>query len=346
LVQMVQGSGGDGMYRNWTSLIKPSRVEFLGGEDPKRKATLIIEPLERGFGTTIGHALRRVLMSSLQGSAISAVEIEGASHETVAIPGVVEDVTTILLNLKGVIVHKKNGEPQTLRLTSEQECLVTAGAITGGEGVKILNPDHPIATINKSGRLSMQLTVTTGKGYVPASAMLESVGANAIPLDCSYNPVKNVTCHVSNARIGQQTDYDKLVLDIETNGVISPEESVELAAMILREQLGVFINFVEQLPVQEPVEDKPDWFPGLFVKIADLEFSVRSSKALMETGAVYVGDLVQMDPKILLKIPNFGRKSLDEVSAVLTGMGLELGLSLEGWPPEDVERRSRIIDFK
>ncbi|MBF0185890.1 MAG: DNA-directed RNA polymerase subunit alpha [Magnetococcales bacterium] len=331
------------MYRNWTSLIKPSRVEFIGGEDPKRKATVIIEPLERGFGTTIGHALRRVLISSLEGSAISAVEIEGVSHEATSISGVQEDVADILLNLKGVVIRQASNEPQIISLMSDQVGVVTAGAITGGNGIQIMNPDHPIATINAGGRLSMVMTVTTGKGYVPAVPDTQSA-SHAIPLDCSFNPVKSVSCHVSNARIGQQTDYDKLALEIETNGVLSPEEAVELAAKILREQLGVFVNFVEELPVQEPVADNSEWFPGLFVKIDDLEFSVRASKVLRETGAVYVGDLVQMDPKSLLKMPNFGRKSLDEVNAVLTGMGLELGLKLERWPPEDIERRSRMID--
>ncbi|MBF0461432.1 MAG: DNA-directed RNA polymerase subunit alpha [Magnetococcales bacterium] len=335
------------MYRNWTALIKPSRVDFVGGGESRHKATVVVEPLERGFGTTLGNALRRVLISSLQGAAISSVKIDGVSHEVVTVPGVVEDVTGIILNLKGVIIRTDSSEPQTMTLTAKKSGVVTAGDIDCGQGVQILNQDHPIATITKGGKLEMVMTVTTGKGYVPAMSVPDgqSVDIADIPVDCSYGPVKYASYQVSNARIGQQTDYDKLVFDIETNGVISPEGALEAAARILQDQLSVFVNFADAAVIEEHVAPAvPKWNPYLFRKLDEIDFSVRPANSLKDDGIVYIGDLVQKSASDLLKIPRLGRKSLNEINEVLNGMELTLGMQLEGWPPDDVEEIARRLD--
>ncbi|MBF0584308.1 MAG: DNA-directed RNA polymerase subunit alpha [Magnetococcales bacterium] len=330
------------MYRNWTSLIKPQRVEFVDGEDPQRRATVIVEPLERGFGTTLGNALRRVLISSMQGAAISSVTIKGAVDAFSAIPGIVESVTDIVLNLKGVIVRTETADVQTICLVSERRGVVTAGDIESVPGITILNPDHPIATVGRGGRLEMLMKVTTGKGYVPAGF----VSDNTISIDCSYSPVKYVSYQVSNARIGQQTDYDRLVLEIETNGLISPRDAVDVAARILREQLGVFVNFDDAAVVEkQEVVAAPRWHPSLFERLDEMELSVRSSKAIKNAGIVYIGDLVQKSAKDLLKLPNFGRNSLKEIDEVLADMGLSLGMELNGWPPDDVKSMAKRMVF-
>ncbi len=329
------------MYRNWTALVKPKRVDFVGGGDPRYKATMVVEPLERGFGTTIGNALRRVLISSLPGAAISSVTIGGAVDSVSAIPGIVETVTDIVLNLKGVIIRTEGNDTQTISLVSEREGVVTAGDIEPTPGIKILNPDHPIATVGRGGRLDILMTVTTGKGYVPAAVMSNG----GIPIDCSYSPVKYASYQVSNARIGQKTDYDKLVFDIETNGVISPADAMNAAARILQDQLGVFVNFDEAAFVEEQkVVATPRWNPDLFEKLGDMELTVRSSKVIRNSGIVYVGDLVQKTAKDLLKLPNFGRSSLNEINEVLEGMGLSLDMTLEGWPPADIEVMAKRMD--
>ncbi|MBF0140578.1 MAG: DNA-directed RNA polymerase subunit alpha [Magnetococcales bacterium] len=330
------------MYRNWTALIKPSKVELVESRDARSRAAMIIEPLERGFGTTLGNALRRVLISSLQGSAISSVRVEGFSQEIVAVPGVAEDLTEIVLNLKGVVVRTESCEPQTLSLVSDRVGVVTAESIVCSRGIQILNPDHYIATVNRGGRLDMAMTVTTGRGYVPAV----SVDDGGIPIDCSYSPVKYAAYHVSNARIGQQTDYDKLVFDIETNGVVSPEEAMNIAARILRDQLDVFINFDPAAFVKEQeVAATPKWNPALFYRLDEMGLTIRSANGLRGAGVIYVGDLVQKAEKDLLKIPNFGRKSLGEINDTLAGMDLSLGMQLDGWPPEDVEAMARRMDL-
>lgn len=330
------------MYRNWTALIKPSKVDFVGGGDSRHKATMVVEPLERGFGTTLGNALRRVLISSLQGAAISSVKIAGVSHGAAAVSGVVEDVTGIILNLKGVVVHSDSSEPQTMTLIAEQAGVVTAGNIDHGPEIKILNQDHPIATVGKGGRLEMLMTVTTGKGYVPAGPET----SDGIPIDCSYSPVKYASYQVSNARIGQQTDYDKLAFDLETNGVISPEDAMEMAARILCDQLGVFVNFdVAAFVEEQEIATTPRWDPNLFQRLDEMGMSVRSCNCFKNMGVVYVGDLVQKTAKELIKHPNFGRKSLTETDEVLAGMNLSLGMQLEGWPPDDVEAIAKRMEF-
>ena len=335
------------MFRNWTALIKPSKVDFVGGGDFLYKATMVVEPLERGFGTTLGNALRRVLISSLQGAAISSVKIDGVSHGVAAVPGVVGDVTDLILNLKSVIIRSDSSEPRTVTLMSKKAGVVTAGEIVCGQGVEVLNSNHPIATISKGGRLNMVMTVTTGKGYVPATFVPDDhlVGVEDIPIDCSYSPVKSASYQVSNARIGQQTDYDKLVFDIETNGVVSPEDALDAAAKILRDQLGVFVNF-DDIPIPEGLTDNvaPKWAPSLFHRLDEMALSVRSSRALENNGIVYIGDLVQKNVKDLLKLPNFGRNSLNEIKDVLESMALSLDMPLEGWPPDGIEAMAKRLD--
>ena len=333
------------MYRNWTELIKPRKVELVEKGDTRLKATLVAEPLERGFGTTLGNALRRVLLSSLQGAAVSSIQIEGVLHEFSSVPGVLEDVTDIILNLKGLAIRVKSGSlTKEIRLLAESEGIVTAGMIDCCHDVEILNPGHHIATLNKSGKLDIRMQITTGKGYVPAVQKPEDEASTIgeMFLDCSYNPVKRVAYKVENARVGQQTDYDKLIVDIETNGLISPEDALAFAAKILQDQLSLFINF-DDVPMGEPLEDlsHPKWNPNLFRKVDELELSVRSANCMKNDEIVFIGDLVQKTEAEMLKTPNFGRKSLNEIKEVLDEMELTLGMVLEGWPPENIEELSK-----
>ncbi|OSM02473.1 DNA-directed RNA polymerase subunit alpha [Magnetofaba australis] len=333
------------MYRNWTELIKPRSIELSGEENEiQRKAVLVAEPLERGFGNTLGNAMRRILLSSLQGAAITSVRIEGVLHEFSSVPGVLEDVTDIILNLKGLAIKMEAQGPKELTLKAEGEGSVTAAAIEQIAGVEILNPDLHIATLNKSGKLDITMTVNTGKGYVRArqSKEDEQVNIGDIPVDASFNPVKNVSYRVENARVGQQTDYDKLIMNIETNGVVSPEDALALAAKIMQDQLNPFINF-DDIPVQEIMEEDkgPQWNPNLFRKVDELELSVRSANCLKNDDIVFIGDLVQKTEAEMLKTPNFGRKSLNEIKEVLEEMGLSLGMSLDAWPPTNIEELSK-----
>ena len=334
------------MYRNWTELIKPRKVELVEkGGDSRLKASLVAEPLERGFGTTLGNALRRVLLSSLQGAAVSSIQIEGVLHEFSSIPGVLEDVTNIILNLKGLAIRIKGSvTTKTIHLVVEKEGIVTAGMIDCGHDVEILNPDYHIATLNKSGKLNITMNVTTGKGYVPAVQKPEDEASTIgeMFLDCSYNPVKRVAYKVENARVGQQTDYDKLIMEIETNGLVTPEDALALAAKILQDQLSLFINF-DDVPMGEPLEDasRPKWNYNLFRKVDELELSVRSANCLKNDEIVYIGDLVQKTEAEMLKTPNFGRKSLNEIKEVLDEMELTLGMVLDGWPPENLDELSK-----
>lgn len=334
------------MYRNWTDLIKPRTIELVGKGDLQRKATLVAEPLERGFGTTLGNALRRVLLSSLQGAAVTAVRIEGILHEFSSIPGVREDVTDIILNIKELAIRAEGEGEKTITLTAEGEGEVKASAIQCGHDVEILNPDHHIATLNKSGKLDITMMVSTGKGYVRAAqSNEESATIGDIPIDASFSPIKRVSYRVENARVGQQTDHDKLIMDIESNGVISPEDGLALAAKILQDQLNPFINF-DDIPIPEPssADTGPQWNPNLFRKVDELELSVRSANCLKNDDIVFIGDLVQKTEAEMLKTPNFGRKSLNEIKEVLEEMDLGLGMKLENWPPENLDDLSKQFD--
>ena len=313
---------------------------------PGFKATMVVEPLERGFGTTLGNALRRILLSSLQGGAVNAIKIDGVLHEFSSIPGVREDVTEIILNIKGLALKVESETPQRIYLNATGPCVVTAGQITTNQSVEIMNPEAVICTLDAGASINIEMMVSTGKGYVVASQNRpEDCPIGLIPIDSVYSPVKSVVYKVVNARVGQQTDYDKLYLTVETNGVVSPEDAVALAARIMQEQLKSFINFEE--PEEATIEDKIAELPfnkNLLLKVDELELSVRSANCLKNDNIIYIGDLVQKTESEMLRTPNFGRKSLNEIKELLAEMDLHLGMQVEGWPPEDLEVLSATVD--
>lgn len=319
--------------KNWRDLIRPRTLEIEERTDTYGK--FVCEPLERGFGITLGNSLRRILLSSLQGAAITAVKIEGALHEFQTLPDVVEDVTDIILNLKEVLVRMHDSKPRVLRLDKEGEGKVLAKDIALVEGVEILNPDHPIATLSRGGKLHMELHVGMGRGYVPAERnKLPSMPVGTIPIDSLFSPIRKVNYVVTNARVGQQTDYDKLTLEVWTNGAVKPDDAVAFAAKILKEQLTIFINFEEQPePVEAPVNEEQEKLnENLWRTVDELELSVRSANCLQNANIKYIGELVQKTEAEMLKTKNFGRKSLKEIKEILAEMGLSLGMKLENWP--------------
>ena len=332
--------------RNWRSLIKPERLDVDPGVDPSRTATLVAEPLERGFGQTLGNALRRILLSSLQGAAVTAVKIEGVLHEFSSLQGVQEDVTDIVLNIKRLAIRIPGEGTKRLTLEATGPGEVTAGQIQVTGDIEIANPDLLICTLDDGAKLSMELIVATGKGYVPASEnRTEDQEIGVIPVDAIYSPVRRVAYVVQPTRVGQRTDYDKLVLTVETDGTVSPDDSVALAARILQDQLQLFINFDEprENKVIEPEDDLP-FNRNLLRKVDELELSVRSANCLKNDNIVYIGDLVQKSEQEMLRTPNFGRKSLNEIKEVLASMGLGLGMTVTGWPPENVEDLARKVE--
>jgi DNA-directed RNA polymerase subunit alpha len=323
---------------NWKELIKPSKVALNAGADARKAASFTIEPLERGFGHTLGNALRRILLSSLQGAAITSIKIEGVVHEFTTLPGVMEDVTEIILNLKALAVRSHAAEAKTVTLHKKGAGVVTAGDIQTSHDIEIIDPNHVIATLNAQGELKMELTIGIGKGYSPAAdRKVENREPGSILIDAIYSPVRRVSFKVSDARVGQVTDYDKLTMDIETNGVVSPEDSLAFAARIMQDQLSVFINFEDIAEEQAGRGEIIDINPHLLMKVDELELSVRSANCLKNENIVYIGDLVQKSESEMLKTPNFGRKSLNEIKDVLGQMGLGLGMRLENWPPENIE---------
>ncbi len=333
------------IQKNWQDLIKPSNLS-VDTHVPGFKATMVVEPLERGFGTTLGNALRRILLSSLQGGAVNAIKIDGVLHEFSSIPGVREDVTEIILNIKGLALKVDSDVPQRIYLNATGPMVVTASQITTNQSVEIMNPEAVICTLDAGASINIEMMVSTGKGYVVASQNRpEDCPIGLIPIDSIYSPVKSVVYKVVNARVGQQTDYDKLYLTVETNGVVSPEDAVALAARIMQEQLKSFINFEE--PEETTLEDKIAELPfnkNLLLKVDELELSVRSANCLKNDNIIYIGDLVQKTESEMLRTPNFGRKSLNEIKELLAGMDLHLGMQVEGWPPEDLEVLSATID--
>ena len=334
------------LQRNWQSLIKPEKLDVEPGSDPNRVATIVAEPLERGFGMTLGNAIRRVLLSSLQGAAVTAVQIDGVLHEFSSIPGVREDVTDIVLNIKQLALRMHGDGPKRMVLTASGPGEVTAGQIQAGHDIDIMNPDLVICTLDEGVRLGMEFTVNLGKGYVPAVANRpEDAPIGLIPVDAIYSPVKRVSYRVEPTRVGQVTDYDRLLLTVETNGAVTPEDSVALAARILQDQLQLFINFDEpQLARSDEVHDDLPFNRNLLRKVDELELSVRSANCLKNDNIVYIGDLVQKTEQEMLRTPNFGRKSLNEIKEVLTNMGLSLGMTVPGWPPENIEDLARRLD--
>ncbi|WP_270375273.1 MULTISPECIES: DNA-directed RNA polymerase subunit alpha [Marinicauda] len=326
--------------KNWQELIRPMKPEVTPGYDSSRLAKIIAEPLERGFGMTLGNALRRVLLSSLQGAAVTAVQIDGVVHEFSSIPGVREDVTDIVLNLKQVALRMHAEGPKRLTLKKTGPGEVTAGDIEEVADIEVINKDHVICTLDQGAEVRFVLTVNTGKGYVPADRNRpEDAPIGYIGVDALYSPVKRVAYKVENTREGQVLDYDKLTLDIETNGAVTPEDAVAYAARILQDQFQIFVNFEEPSEARGPEEETPelDFNPALLKKVDELELSVRSANCLKNDNIVYIGDLIQKSEAEMLRTPNFGRKSLNEIKEVLAQMGLHLGMEAPNWPPENIE---------
>jgi DNA-directed RNA polymerase subunit alpha len=329
--------------KNWQELSKPNKLEIKVGDDPKRHATVVARPLERGFGLTLGNALRRVLLSSLQGAAVTAVQIDGVLHEFSSIPGVREDVTDIILNIKAVAIKMQGDGAKRMTLRKSGPGVVTAGDINTVGDVQILNPDLVLCTLDEGAEIRMEFTVSTGKGYVPADQNRpEDAPIGLIPVDALYSPVRKVSYRVENTREGQNLDRDMLTLQIETDGSVTPEDALALAARILQDQLAVFITF-EEPRREEAVSAAPQlpFNPALLKKVDELELSVRSANCLKNDNITYIGDLIQKTEAEMLRTPNFGRKSLNEIKEVLAAMGLHLGMEVTGWPPENIEELAR-----
>jgi len=321
-----------------STLLKP-RIVDVQSVGPFH-ARITMEPFERGYGHTLGNALRRILLSSLPGYAPTEVNISGVLHEYSTIDGVQEDVVDLLLNLKGIVLKLHNREEVTLNLKKQGESVVTAGDIEGTHDVEIINPSHVIAHLAPGGKLDMQIKVEQGRGYVPASVhagATESRAIGSIVLDASFSPVKRVSYAVESARVEQRTDLDKLVVDVETNGMIEPEEAIRYAARVLVDQLMMFAD-LKGTPVQAEQSKTPPVDPILLRPVDDLELTVRSANCLKAENIYYIGDLIQRTETELLKTPNLGRKSLNEIKEVLASRGLTLGMKLENWPPVGLER--------
>jgi DNA-directed RNA polymerase subunit alpha len=327
--------------KNWRALIRPRSLE--SDQDASgHYCRFACEPLERGFGVTLGNALRRVLLSSLQGSAITAVKINGVLHEFSTIPGVMEDVSDIILNLKEVRLRLHGEAPKTLRVHRKGPGLLTAGELAAADSsVEVVNPEHKIATLSPDADLEIELTVNSGKGYVPAEKnKTEDMPIGTIPIDAIFSPIKRINYTVTPARVGRETDLDRLNFEVWTDGTLAPADAVAYAAKILKEQLTIFINFEEpvELP-QAPVEETRPLNPNLFKSVDELELSVRSANCLQNANIRYIGELVQRSEAEMLKTKNFGRKSLNEIKEVLASLGLELGMTLEGFPERaEIER--------
>jgi DNA-directed RNA polymerase subunit alpha len=329
--------------KNWQELIRPGKLEVQSGRDRRRVSTIVAEPLERGFGTTLGNALRRVLLSSLQGAAVTSVQIDGVLHEFSSMPGVREDVTDIVLNIKEIAISMQGEGPKRLILKKEGPGVVTAGDIQVTGDIQILNPSHAICTLDDGAEIRMEFTVATGKGYVSAERNRpEDAPIGLIPVDAIYSPVKRVSYKIENTREGQILDYDKLIMTVETDGSMSPEDSVAYAARILQDQLTVFVNFDEPSKViHEETRPELEFNAALLKKVDELELSVRSANCLKNDNIVYIGDLIQKTEAEMLRTPNFGRKSLNEIKEVLAQMGLHLGMEVPNWPPENIDELAK-----
>jgi DNA-directed RNA polymerase subunit alpha len=343
--------------KNWQELKKPTGLEVKAGSDARRKATFVAEPLERGFGLTLGNALRRVLLSSLQGAAITSIKIENVLHEFSSLAGVREDVTDIVLNVKQIALKMEGEGPKRLQLSATGPAKVTAGDIAVSGDIQVMNPDHVICHLDDGATLNMELTADTGKGYEPAANNRPAdAPIGLIPVDSLYSPVRQVAYKVDNARIGQELDFDKLSLTIETDGTVTPEDAVAYAARILQDQLAVFVHFSD-VAIESPrigmaatpmgsseETDANQLNRFLLKKVDELELSVRSANCLKNDNIIYIGDLVQKTEAEMLRTPNFGRKSLNEIKEVLSSMGLRLGMDIPGWPPENIEEMAKKLE--
>jgi DNA-directed RNA polymerase subunit alpha len=327
------------IQRNWQELIKPTKLDIVSDSGNARIASVIAEPLERGYGLTLGNALRRVLLSSLQGAAVTAIQIDGILHEFSSLPGVREDITDLVLNVKEIAVKMQSEGPKRLTLTKQGPGAVTAGDIKTTGDIEVLNPELVICHLDDGAEINIEFTVNSGKGYVPADRNRpDDAPIGYIPVDALFSPVRRVSYKVDATRAGESLDKDKLTLTIETNGGISPDDAVAFAARILQDQLSVFVNFEE--PTKEKTQDAvPElaFNPALLKKVDELELSVRSANCLKNDNIVYIGDLIQKTEAEMLRTPNFGRKSLNEIKEVLAQMGLHLGMDVPNWPPENID---------
>ncbi|HEU5068116.1 MAG TPA: DNA-directed RNA polymerase subunit alpha [Sphingomicrobium sp.] len=345
--------------KNWQELKKPNSLEKkVGGSDQRRRAVFVAEPLERGFGMTLGNSLRRVLLSSLQGAAVTSIKIEGVLHEFSSLAGVREDVTDIVLNVKQIALKMEGEGPRRLQLSATGPAEVTAGMIVTSGDMEVTNPDLVICHLDEGATLNMELTVDIGKGYVPAAANRPAdAPIGLIPVDALYSPVRQVAYKVENTRVGQELDYDKLTLTIETDGTVTPEDALGYSARILQDQLQLFVHFDEgqvrtaaPTMIGQPVTaaevpaDTNQLNRYLLKKVDELELSVRSANCLKNDNIIYIGDLVQKTEAEMLRTPNFGRKSLNEIKEVLASMGLRLGMDIPGWPPENIEEMAKKLE--
>ena len=332
---------------NWQTLIKSEKVDVRYLDDKVHTAEVIVEPLERGFGMTLGNALRRVLLSSLRGSAITAVKIEGVVHEFSTIPGVIEDVTDVILNLKNVPVKLTSELPKKVHIKKNTPGPVLAKDILPSSDFEVLDPDAYICTLDSNGQFNAELTIENGCGYVPASAQQqEEKPLGLIPIDAVFSPVKRVLFTVDQTRVGQRTDYDKLTMHVVTNGFVKPDDAVAYAARILQDQFQQFINFSEPKDKKEANGSAADlsFNKNLLRKVDELELSVRSANCLKNENIFYIGDLVQKTENEMLRTPNFGRKSLNEIKEMLTQMGLSFGMAVEKWPPENIDELAKHVE--
>ena len=331
--------------KNWKALIKPSKVD-VKTHDSKSIATITAEPLEKGYGLTIGNSLRRIMLSSIRGSAVTAIQIDGVLHEFSSIKGVREDVTDIVLNVKSLALKSHSEGPKKLILDASGPGEIKANKILENPDIEILNPDFTICNLDEGTKFHMELTVNSGKGYVPANLnKIKDPPLGLIAIDSLFSPVKKVSYSVSTAREGKALDYDKLTLEIETNGSIAADDALAYAARIFQDQLSMFINFdepKEAIPQQKPVE--PEFNKNLLKKVDELELSVRSMNCLKNDNIIYIGDLVQKTESEMLRTPNFGRKSLNEIKEVLGSMSLYLGMEVPNWPPENIAELSQKLE--
>jgi DNA-directed RNA polymerase subunit alpha len=342
--------------KNWQEMKKPNALEKKSGGDGRRKATFVAEPLERGFGLTLGNSLRRVLLSSLQGAAVTSMKIEGVLHEFSSLAGVREDVTDIVLNVKQIALRMEGDAPKRLQLSATGPGEVTAGQIATTGDIEVMNTDLVICHLDEGATLNMELTAEVGKGYVPAANNRPAdAPIGLVPIDALYSPVRQVSYKVENTRVGQELDYDKLTLTVETDGTISPDDAIAYAARILQDQLQLFVHFDDSMvtapmtagiavPSQDTESDANQLNRYLLKKVDELELSVRSANCLKNDNIIYIGDLVQKTEAEMLRTPNFGRKSLNEIKEVLSSMGLRLGMDIPGWPPENIEEMAKKLE--
>jgi len=331
------------LEKNWQELIRPNKLDIKPGYDPERKAVIVAQPLERGFGLTLGNALRRVLMSSLQGAAITSIQIDGVVHEFSSIQNIREDVTDIVLNVKQLALRLHAEGKKRLVIRKTGPAVVTGADIQETADVEVLSKDQVICTLDEGAEFRMELVVENGKGYVPAERNRpEDAPIGLIPVDSLFSPVKRVSYKVENTREGQVLDYDKLTMEIETNGTVTPENAAAFAARILQDQLQIFVNFEEPKKAETAREEEELKFnAALLRKVDELELSVRSANCLKNDNIVYIGDLIQKTESEMLRTPNFGRKSLNEIKEVLAGLGLHLGMDVPDWPPENIEELAK-----